>query len=81
MTPLEYVAWFLLLVTAEFCADAIRHAVRGYKKSRVERVKCEICGLPRKIKKTKDNKHMVCRKCNKLYNDSIKAEEKQQEAS
>jgi len=77
MTSLEYLAWFGLLVTAEFCADGIRKLIKTYQKRHIERMKCEVCNQPRRTKKTKDGKHLVCRKCFKLYNESLKDEAKQ----
>lgn len=62
---------FLIILLADFCATAIQSLIKRVWKKKIELLKCELCEKPRKLTKTKDDKHLACRTCKKLYNDSV----------
>lgn len=72
---------FLVVLSADLCASMLQNFLTRWKKQKIELLKCELCEKPRKIRKTRDEKHLACRTCRKLYNDSLKQEERQAEAS
>ena len=63
---------FLLEIIAIFIGialwDGMSLVFRHYRQKRIENIKCEICGKPRKIRLTKDRKVWACRSCRKVYN-------------
>ena len=67
MTPSEILTWFLVILAADIVTVTIEHLIRTWWKKATENVKCDICGLVRKTRKTFDKKLWACTKCRKIY--------------
>lgn len=66
--------WIPMLMTCHLGSEFLIHAIKKWRKTAANRVICEMCQKPRKIRLTRDGKVKACRNCRKLYVESLKQE-------
>ena len=70
----EIAIWFIVIFFADLCCEGFVQVLKKWRKKAADRVICEMCQKPRKIRLTRDGKVKACRTCRKLYVESLKQE-------
>ena len=74
MTIEEIACCITMIFVADLLCEGVMHYIKKWRKKAANRVICEMCQKPRKIKLSKDGQIKACTKCRKLYVESLKQE-------